>query len=332
MKKYIRAFAAVLIAVNIFAAAAPKLHAAPDSSGTDTAQQNTASDGTQEQTDPYQKELEDTYKEKVQTNELEKWAKGPGIYGDAGIVMDAETGAVLYGKNIDKKEYPASITKILTALLALKYADMTDEVQITADSLTCLGSGYASIGMKEGNVITMEQALYAMLLASSNEVAYAVADTVAKNQGEDYQWFLDQMNETVKNLGGSNSNFVNANGVQDEQHYTCAKDMALIASEIFEYPEFLQICQTTKYTIPASDTTEEHIFQQKHEMLLEGNTEYYEYAVGGKTGYTTEANNTLVTMADNGEMKLVCVTLKTYPGHVYSDTKALLEYGFNNFK
>lgn len=332
MKKYIRAAAAALIAVNIFTAAAPKLYAAPESGSTDTVQQEGAVDGTQEEIDPYQKELENTYKEKVQTNELDGWAKGPGIYGDAGIVMDAETGAVLYGKNIDKKEYPASITKILTALLALEYAEMTDEVQITAESLTCLGSGYASIGMKEGNVITMEQALYAMLLASSNEVAYAVAETVAKGQGEDYQWFLDQMNQKAKDLGGSNSNFVNANGVQDEQHYTCAKDMALIACELFEYPEFLQICQTASYTIPASSTTEEHIFQQKHEMLLEGNSEYYNYAVAGKTGYTTEANNTLVTLADNGEMKLVCVTLKTYPGHVYSDTKALLEYGFNNFK
>lgn len=332
MKKYIRAAAAALIAVNIFTAAAPKLYAAPESGSTDTVQQEGAVDGTQEEIDPYQKELENTYKEKVQTNELDGWAKGPGIYGDAGIVMDAETGAVLYGKNIDKKEYPASITKILTALLALEYAEMTDEVQITAESLTCLGSGYASIGMKEGNVITMEQALYAMLLASSNEVAYAVAETVAKGQGEDYQWFLDQMNQKARDLGDSNSNFVNANGVQDEQHYTCAKDMALIACELFEYPEFLQICQTASYTIPASSTTEEHIFQQKHEMLLEGNSEYYNYAVAGKTGYTTEANNTLVTLADNGEMKLVCVTLKTYPGHVYSDTKALLEYGFDNFK
>ena len=309
MKKYIRAAAAALIAVNIFTAAAPKLYAAPESGSTDTVQQEGAVDGTQEEIDPYQKELENTYKEKVQTNELDGWAEGPGIYGDAGIVMDAETGAVLYGKNIDKKEYPASITKILTALLALEYAEMTDEVQITAESLTCLGSGYASIGMKEGNVITMEQALYAMLLASSNEVAYAVAETVAKGQGEDYQWFLDQMNQKARDLGGSNSNFVNANGVQDEQHYTCAKDMALIACELFEYPEFLQICQTASYTIPASSTTEEHIFQQKHEMLLEGNSEYYNYAVAGKTGYTTEANNTLVTLADNGEMKLVCVTL-----------------------
>lgn len=331
MRKYIRAFAAVLIVVNFFAAEAPKLHAAPDSDSTAKTEQATAPDETQEETDPYQKELEDTYKEKVQTNELEKWAQGPGIYGEAGIVMDAETGAILYGKNIDKKEYPASITKILTALLAFKYADMKDEVQITAESLACLGSGYASIGMKEGNVITMEQALHAVLMASSNEVAYAVAETVAEKQGEDYQWFLDQMNETARELGGAHSNFVNANGVQDGSHYTCARDMALIASELFEYPEFFEICQTASYTIPASSTTEEHTFQQKHEMLLQGNAEYYEYAVGGKTGYTTEASNTLVTMADNGDMKLVCVTLKTYPGYVYSDTKALLEYGFHNF-
>lgn len=321
------------MSTNIFAAAAPTVHAEPDSGSTDTAQTDDASDDDKEkEEDPYQKEMEEMYKQKVQTNELDDWAQGPGIYGEAGIVMDAETGAVLYGKNIDKKEYPASITKILTALLAFKYADMTDEVRITAESLDCLGSGYASIGMKEGNVISMEQALHAMLLASSNEVAYAVAETVAQKQGEDYQWFLDEMNRTVKELGGSNSNFVNTNGVHDEQHYTCARDMALIASELFEYPEFMEICQTSNYTIPASDTTEEHVFQQKHEMLLEGNKDYYEYAVAGKTGYTTEANNTLVTLADNGKMKLVCVTLKIYPGHVFSDTKELFEYGFNNFE
>lgn len=285
-----------------------------------------------QQQDPYQQELAQVFQETSQTNELEGWPGLEGIYAEAGIVMDAESGAVLYAKNIDKKEYPASITKLLTALLAFEYADMDDQVTITPESLTCLGDGYASIGMKEGNVITMEQALYAMLLASSNEVAYAVAETVAKDQGKDYSWFLEQMNEKTKELGGTNSNFVNANGVQNEQHYTCARDMALIASALFQYPEFFTICQTMNYTIPASPTTEEHVFQQKHEMLQKGSKSYYEYAVGGKTGYTTEANNTLVTLADNGDMKLVCVTLKAYPGHVYPDQKTLLDYGFQNFK
>ena len=329
MKNIIRTAGCLLLSLMLAAAAVPQ-----------TARATAPRDGTQAQSgtqgteakDPYQQQLEDTYKQEVQTNKLKEWPQGPGIYGDAGIVMDAETGAVLYGKNIDQQEYPASITKLLTALLAFEYCDMTEDVVITAESLTCLGDGYASIGLKEGNVISMEQALYAMLLASSNEVAYAVGETVAKTQGEDYQWFIDEMNRKVEELGGANSHFVNTNGVHEEDHYTCARDMALIAKELFDYPEFFTICQTTSYTIPASATTEEHIFQQKHEMLVPGYSDYYEYAVGGKTGYTTEANNTLVTMADNGDMKLVCVTLKVFPGHVYSDTKALLDYGFSNFQ
>lgn len=329
MKNIIRTAGCLLLSLMLAAAAVPQ-----------TARATAPQDGTQAQSgtqgteakDPYQQQLEDTYKQEVQTNQLKEWPQAPGIYGDAGIVMDAETGAVLYGKNIDQQEYPASITKLLTALLAFEYCDMTEDVVITAESLTCLGDGYASIGLKEGNVISMEQALYAMLLASSNEVAYAVGETVAKTQGEGYQWFIDEMNRKVEELGGTNSHFVNTNGVHEEDHYTCARDMALIAKELFDYPEFFTICQTTSYTIPASATTEEHIFQQKHEMLVPGYSDYYEYAVGGKTGYTTEANNTLVTMADNGDMKLVCVTLKVFPGHVYSDTKALLDYGFSNFQ
>lgn len=329
MKYIIRTAGCLLLSLMLAAAAVPR--AVRATAPQDGAQSQASAQGT-EAKDPYQQQLEDTYKQEVQTNSLKEWPQGPGIYGDAGIVMDAETGAILYGKNIDQKEYPASITKLLTALLAFEYCDMTEDVVITAESLTCLGDGYASIGLKEGNVISMEQALYAMLLASSNEVAYAVGETVAKSQGEDYQWFLDEMNRRVEELGGTNSNFVNTNGVQDENHYTCARDMALVAKELFNYTEFFTICQTTNYTIPASATTEEHVFQQKHEMLIPGYSDYYEYAVGGKTGYTTEANNTLVTMADNGNMKLVCVTLKVFPGHVYSDTKALLDYGFSNFQ
>ena len=329
MKYIIRTAGCLLLSLMLAAAAVPR--AVRATAPQDGAQSQDSVQGT-EAKDPYQQQLEDTYKQEVQTNKLKEWPQGPGIYGDAGIVMDAETGAVLYGKNIDQQEYPASITKLLTALLAFEYCDMTEDVVITAESLTCLGDGYASIGLKEGNVISMEQALYAMLLASSNEVAYAVGETVAKTQGEDYQWFIDEMNRKVEELGGTNSHFVNTNGVHEEDHYTCARDMALIAKELFDYPEFFTICQTTSYTIPASATTEEHIFQQKNEMLVPGYSDYYEYAVGGKTGYTTEANNTLVTMADNGEMKLVCVTLKVFPGHVYSDTKALLDYGFSNFQ
>ena len=126
----------VLMSVMIAIAAVPQTARA--TAPTDAAQTQG------EAKDPYQQQLEDTYKQEVQTNSLKEWPQGPGIYGDAGIVMDAETGAILYGKNIDQKEYPASITKLLTALLAFEYCDMTEDVVITAESLTCLGDGYAS--------------------------------------------------------------------------------------------------------------------------------------------------------------------------------------------
>ena len=152
------------------------------------------------------------------------------------------------------------------------------------------------------------------------------------NAGHDYNWFIQQMNEICRELGGTNSNFVNTNGLHDPNHYTCARDMALIGRELFQYPDFFRIAQTPQYTIPASATTEEHVFQQHHEMLLPDNSDYYPYAIGGKTGYTSDALSTLVTMADNGSMQLVCVVLKTHGINVYPDTRNLLEYAFQNFQ
>lgn len=164
------------------------------------------------------------------------------------------------------------------------------------------------------------------------EAAYAVAENVGKNAGHDYQWFIEQMNARCKELGGSNSNFVNANGLHDENHYTSARDMALIGRELFKHPEFFEIVQTKQYEIPASDTCQQHIFQQKHKMLQPDNSNYYEYAIGGKTGYTSDALSTLITMADNGNLKLVCVVLRTHGKNIYPDTTNLFNYAFDNFQ
>lgn len=269
----------------------------------------------------------------VQTNQLTGWPQGPVTYGDAAIVMEVGTGAILYAKNIDEHFYPASITKLLTTLVALENGKFGDSVTFSYDSLAFLEPGDAHIGMEEGNVISLEQALYAVLLASANEVSYAVGESVGKNAGHDYNWFIEQMNVRCRELGGKNSNFANTNGLHDDNHYTCARDMALIGRELFKHPEFFTIVQTLEYKIPASETTGEHIFQQNHKMLYEQNDNYYAYVTGGKTGFTDQARNTLVTMADNGEMQLVCVILKTRGAKfVYSDTRNLLEYAFNNFK
>ena len=246
--------------------------------------------------------------------------------------FDLASGEVDYAQNIFNKMYPASITKVLTSLIALKYGNLSDKVTFSNDCISFMQPGDSSVGLKEGNVISLEQALYATLLASANEAAYAVAENVGKNAGHDYNWFIQQMNEECKSLGGNNSNFVNANGLHDDNHYTCARDMALIGREIWRYPEFLKICQEQSYKIPASDTTEEHVFPQHHKMLIKENKNYYQYVVAGKTGYTSNALSTLITLADNGNMKLVCVVLRTHGVNIYPDTKNLFEYAFNNFQ
>lgn len=276
-------------------------------------------------------ELQRVYDIPVQSNSYTNWPQGPGTYGEAAIVMEAGTGTILYAKNIDEHHYPASITKVLTALVALEKGHLDDTVTFSHDCVAFLRPGDSSIGLKEGNVISLEQALYATLLASANEGAYAVGENVGINAGHDYNWFLEQMNETCRELGGQNSNFVNTNGLHDPEHYTCARDMGLIGCEAFKHPEFFQIMQTMQYQIPATDTVEEHVFQQKHKMLRQSNANYYEYAVGGKTGFTSDALSTLITMADNGNMQLVCVVLRTLGKNIYPDTKNLFEYAFNNF-
>lgn len=278
-----------------------------------------------------QEELDKAYKIPTESNSWEGWVKGPGTYGEAAIVMEVSTGAILYAKSIDSKQFPASITKILTALVALENGEISSEVTFSHDSVAFLQPGDSSVGLKEGNVISLEQALYATLLASANEAAYAVGENVGKKAGYDYNWFIEQMNAKVQQLGGVNSHFVNTNGLHDANHYTCARDMALIGRELFNHPEFFKIVQTLEYKIPASKTVEEHVFQQKHKMLRPEDSNYYKYAIGGKTGFTSDALSTLVTMAEKDGVQLVCVVLRTHGKNVYPDSTNLLEYGFKNF-
>lgn len=272
---------------------------------------------------------EEAYAMEVDSNAWEDWPQGPQTYGEADIVMDADTGAILYAKNIDGKAYPASITKVLTLLIALENGNLEDKVTFSTESVHCVPYGYAHIGMKAGEEITLEDALYGMMLASANEVAYAIGDSV----GESYEWFIQEMNDRCKELGAVNSNFVNTNGLDDENHYTTARDMALITQELLlHHPEFEEISQTLQYTIPATAMAESRTFQQNHKMFYASHKNYDARVIAGKTGYTDIAKNTLVTCSDDGKMKLICIALKTHGTNVYDDTQALLNYGYDNFE
>lgn len=274
-------------------------------------------------------DINGVYNQSVDSNAIEGWAQGPHIYSEAGIVMDIDSGAILYAKNIDAPHYPASITKILTALVALENNELTDTVTVTPEDYNFLERGDNHIGLKNGEQITMEDALHGTLLASGNEVAHAVAS----NTEGGYDNFLKLMNEKAKELGCTNSNFTNSHGLHDDNHYTSARDMALIGAAAFQNAEFRRITGTKLYTIPETNVTNvKRSFENHHKMLFDWRSEYYEYCVGGKTGYTRHALNTLVTFATKDDVNLVAVVLRTHgSGNTFVDTKAMLDYAFANF-
>lgn len=258
------------------------------------------------------------------------WPTAPETQSAAAIVMEANTGTILYEKNIHDVHYPASITKILTTLLAVENVEMDEVVTFSQDAVyKTEGSG---IARDVGEQMTMEQCLYGVMLASANECAYAVGEHVAG----DINTFVQMMNDRAAALGCQNTHFNNCNGLPDEQHYTTAYDMALIAREAYKNEAFRIICGTKTYTIPFTNkhTDEETYLQNHHNMLYpyKSSKYVYEYCTGGKTGYTVVANNTLVTYAEKDGMTLICVVLNAPTSAHYLDTRALFDFCFDNFK
>lgn len=263
----------------------------------------------------------------IQSNETVGWPEGPQVAAESAIIMEASTGAILYEKNIQDVHYPASITKIMTTMIAIENSSLDDVVTFSRDSVYGIERASSHIGIDVGEQLTMEQCLYGIMLASANEVSYAVAEHV----GGSLDSFIDMMNERAKELGCSNTHFSNANGLPDETHYTTAYDMALITKAALQLDTFRTISKTQRYTIPPTNLQPESRYFENHHKMLRKTSYYYEGCEGGKTGYTSVALNTLVTFAKRGDMELICVTMKTQGTQVYTDTALLLDYGFNNF-
>ena len=280
-----------------------------------------------DETAQYEMEMQQVYDKAVESNAWAGWPAGPQIFGESAIVMDMDTGTVLYEKGADETRYPASITKVLTALVAIENSTMDAPVTFSQESIDSLRPGYAHIAMKPGETITMSDALHALLLASANEAGYAIGETVAGS----HEKFIQMMNEKAKELGCTNSQFVNTNGMYDPNHYTTPRDMALIAREAFKHEEFRQIEQVLQYTIPPTNLEPEpRTFQQKHKMRRVGHRFYDERCVGGKTGYTDEASNTLITYMESEGRHLVCVDMCSRKD-IFPDTKMMCDYGFSQF-
>lgn len=265
---------------------------------------------------------------RVETNELKDWPEGPMIGAEAAILMEADTGTILYAKNIHEELYPASTTKLMTGLLALENSSMDEIVTFSYDSIHNIESSSSRIGIDVGEQLTMEQCLYGLLLGSANEVAYAIAEHI----GHSYSDFVQMMNDRAIALGLKNTHFVNANGLPDENHYTSAYDLAIIAKECFQNESLATISGSTRYVIPPTNKQVEERILDNHHLMLPGFKYAYDGVVCGKTGYTSAARQTLVTLANRGDMRLICVIMKEEAPDQFLDTQKLFDYGFNQFK
>ena len=263
-------------------------------------------------------------------------ASDMNIYSNAAVLMDLDTGSILFSKNINERVYPASVTKVLTAILSIENLDLSDSVVVSKTAID-LPYGSSNAGLKEGEVISIEDLLYALMLKSGNDCANVLAEAVSGSTED----FANIMNKKAKELGCVNTNFVNPHGYHDDNHYTTPRDMMKIFAYSLKNPDFLKICSTSSYVIDSTNKTDmareyvntNRLILSKSESYL---SQYYENCICGKTGYTDEAGRTFVGYAQKGEYNLILGTfgVMDVDGNDgrYIDATTLFEYGFNNFE
>lgn len=264
----------------------------------------------------------------VTTNGIQGWPQASDISSTAAIVMETSTNTVLYSKNADQALYPASAVKVMTCLMALENSSLDDQVTMTATGVSGVTDGGANISAQLDEVFTMEQCLYAIMVASANDIALQVAEHISGSVED----FVAAMNTRAQELGCTNTVFTNPTGLPDENQHTTAHDMALIMEAAMANDTFRTIAQTTSYTIPATNVSGgDRVLTNNFTMINSSGDSYYEPCIGGKEGYTEASGSTLVCEASKNNMKLVCVVLNGASGVTDDEAIALLNYGFDNF-
>lgn len=265
----------------------------------------------------------------VTSNQTDGWPQGPDTTAETAVLMEASTGAVLYDKGMNELRYPASITKLMTLLVAAENSTLEEEVTFTETGIRDVYAGSGNIGMQLGEVMTMEQCMYAMIIYSANEVAAQIAEHVGGTEEQ----FIQMMNDKAKELGCTNTHFGNASGLPNDEQVTTAYDMALIFRAGLQNEIFQKVVSTTSYTIPA--TNKNPVPRELHTHLplfAQESPFYYEGCIGGKTGYTDKAGNTLVAGAKKDGVTYIAVALRTQDlGYNCADCSNLFNYGFENF-
>lgn len=271
----------------------------------------------------------DTAASSITTNQISGWPQGPEITSEAAVILEDSTGTTLYAKNMDEILYPGSTVKIMTCLLALENSNLTDEVTMTATGVSGVTDGGANISAQLDEVFTMEQCLYAIMVASANDIALQVAEHI----GGSVENFVAMMNTRAAQLGCTNTVFTNPTGLPDENQHTTAHDMALIMKAATENPSFSPIASANTYTIPATNVSGgARSLTSKFTMTNNSSDAYYQGCLGGKEGFTEASQSTLVCSAQRNDVTLICVILKGASGQTDDEAITLLDYGFSNFQ
>ena len=271
----------------------------------------------------------------IQSNEITDWPEGPAIGAQSAILMEMNTHTILYAKNIDEKNYPASTTKILTCLLAMQNCSMDEKITFSRESIYDVPTDGSRLGgVDTGDTMLMEQALYCVLVQSANDVASAVGEHVAEKLGKEKSVtaFAQIMNEKAKSLGCKNTHFTNANGLYDDNHYTTVYDLALIGCEFFNNELLCKMSSTPSYHFKLHPNDEEDAWISSKNQLYKGKPYEYKYLLGSKTGFVSQSRQTLVSAAEKNGMKLVCVIFTEETPYQFEDTITLFQYGFENFQ
>lgn len=246
------------------------------------------------------------------------------------ILMDAKTGKILYSKDALKKMYPASTTKLMTAILTLENCKLTDIVTVSHNAIFSIPIGYSHASLKEGENLTVEELLNVLLIPSANDAAIALAEHIAGSVEE----FAKMMNNKAKEIGCLNTNFINPNGVHNENHYSTAYDLALIGKYAMQFKDIMRIATVNQYTLPKSNkyNKEDRIFNATNGLITKNNEYFYEYATGLKTGYTDKSGYCIVATAKREDMELLEVVLGSDSiKDRYTDCINLFNYGFENY-
>lgn len=264
----------------------------------------------------------------ISTNDIAGWPQGPDITSTAAVIMEDSTNTTLYAKNMEQVLYPGATVKVMTTLLALENTQLSDQVTMTATGVSGVTDGGANISAQIDEVFTVEQCLYAIMLASANDVALQLAEHI----GGSVDGFVQMMNARATELGCTNTVFTNPTGLPDENQHTTAHDMALIMKAAADNESFQTIASTASYTIPATNVSGgDRVLTNNFSMLTNNNAAYYQYCTGGREGYTEASGSTLVCSAQKNGITLIAVVLQGTSGTTATEAASLLNYGFDNF-